>query len=129
MKIIELPFKDEQVFKFKNKYYQFFFIEDKRCASCDLKKCTDFPIICNSHKNFRKVSKPNNKDYIEVIIEENSIFKYKNDYYRIKKISENSCTGCCFVDEDGCIGNHIKCHFLFEMIDRYNVLFGGDKNV
>ena len=129
MEIIEIPFKENQIFKFKNNYYKYLNVNfDVECKKCQLDDCTDFQIICNEYKKFKKIPQPNNNDYIDIPFKEGQIFKYLNFYCKVMKSDKNKCDKCCFKTFPDCIGNYIHCDYkYFKRINYYEILFMEEK--
>lgn len=129
MEIIEIPFKENQIFKFKNNYYKYLNVNfDVKCKKCQLDDCTDFQVNCNEYKKFKKIPKSNDNNCIDIPFKKDQVFKYLNCYYKTIKSNTNNCCGCDLEYTDKCIGNYINCDYKhFKKIDYYKFLFMEEK--
>lgn len=124
MKIIELPFKNEQIFKFEDEYYKLFYAKNNKCINCDFEDCTDLQIRCNYNLKFKKIKNLNDQVYIETPFKNNQVFKYENNYYKMIKADTNTCYGCYFALSTDCIGNYVFCNrAYFKKVSYYEILF------
>lgn len=131
MRIIELPFKKEQVFRYKGDYYiSVPCSTNLNCEKCDLNSeyiyCLEFSIKCSNKSFFKKIKQGNYKNVLDLPLESDDILKFENKYFRTVKFGENSCMYCDASKKYNiCLGHFVVCidSLAFKELNEYEVLF------